>query len=523
MVTAETATGGHTEASTLPFTGSQYLDSIRDGREVWIYGERVKDVTTHPAFRNSARSIARLYDALHDPSQKAVLTTETDTGNGGFTHPFYRAPHSREDMVVARDAIAHWQGFSYGYLGRSPDYKASFLATLGVNKEFYNPYHENARRWYRAAQERVLFLNHAIVHPPVDRTRPADEIADICVHVEKESDAGIIVSGAKVVATGSALTHYNFVAHYGLPLKKKEFGVVFLVPMDAPGLKLICRQSYEMIAAHVGSPFDYPLSSRFDENDSIMVFDKVLVPWENVFVYDAERANSFFIGSGFLQRAMFHGCVRFAVKLDFLSGLMLKAADMLGYTDQRNVQVHVGEILIWRSLIWSIAGGMIQDAVPWVGDTVLPNPAYMDVYRMISVNAYGRIKELFEQTLGSSLIYLCSNVEDLKSTDLRPFIDRYIRGSGGRQAAERIKLMKLIWDAIGSEFGGRHELYERNYTGNWEDVRLQRLMAATGMGDVDRLKAFADRCMSEYDMNGWTIPGMVNPDDVSVISKSRRR
>jgi len=301
-----------------PFTGAEYLDSLRDDREVWIYGERVKDVTKHPAFRNSARSIARLYDAFHDPVHRDVLTTETDTGNKGLTHPFFRAPHSREDLIRSRDAIAVWQRLTFGCMGRSPDYKASFLATLGANAEFYAPYQENARRWYRDTQERVMFLNHAIVHPPVDRNRPADEVADICVHVEKETDQGLIVSGAKVVATGSALTHYNFVAHYGLPMKKKEFGVIFMVPMNAPGLKLICRQSYEMIAAHVGSPFDYPLSSRFDENDSILVLDKVLVPWENVFAYDAERANQFAQGSGFLPRAMFQGCIRFAVKLDHL-------------------------------------------------------------------------------------------------------------------------------------------------------------------------------------------------------------
>ena len=97
-------------------------------------------------------------------------------------------------------------------MGRSPDYKAAFLATLGANADFYAPYQDNARRWYHQAQERVLYLNHAIVHPPVDRNRPADEVADVYIHVEKETDAGLVVSGAKVVATGSALTHYNFIA-----------------------------------------------------------------------------------------------------------------------------------------------------------------------------------------------------------------------------------------------------------------------------------------------------------------------
>ena len=110
-----------TRPQSVPFTGAEYLESLRDGREVWIYGERVPDITTHPAFRNSARSVARLYDALHDPQHRSVLTTETDTGNGGFTHRFYRAPRSQEDLLASRDAIAAWQRLCFGFLGRSPD------------------------------------------------------------------------------------------------------------------------------------------------------------------------------------------------------------------------------------------------------------------------------------------------------------------------------------------------------------------------------------------------------------------
>ena len=116
-------------------------------------------------------------------------------------------------------------------MGRSPDYKAAFLATLGGNADFYAPYQDNARRWYRLAQERVLFLNHALVQPPVDRHRPPDEVADVYVHVEKETDAGLVLSGAKVVATGSALTHANFIAHPATtPIKSKAFGAVFIAP-----------------------------------------------------------------------------------------------------------------------------------------------------------------------------------------------------------------------------------------------------------------------------------------------------
>ena len=157
-----------------PFTGDEYLESLRDGREIWIYGERVKDVTTHPAFRNTVRMIARLYDALHDPARRQILTTETDTGSGGYTHKFFRASQNVEEMVGARDAIAEWAKISYGWIGRSPDYKAAFLATLGANSGFYEPYEENARRWYTRVQEEVSFVNHAIVNPPVDRDRQAD-------------------------------------------------------------------------------------------------------------------------------------------------------------------------------------------------------------------------------------------------------------------------------------------------------------------------------------------------------------
>src|SRR5262245_13717019 len=302
-----------------PMTGDEYLERLRDGREIWIYGERVKDVTTHPAFRNSVRMVARLYDALHDPKTKDQITSATDTGSGSYTHSFFKASRSVEEQVAARNAIAGWQRITYGWMGRSPDYKAAFLATLGVNADFYDPYQVNARAWYKKAQENVLFLNHAIVNPPVDRNKPPDEVADVYVRIVKETDAGVTLSGAKVVATGSAFTHHNFIAHHGLPIKKKEYAIVCTLPMDSPGLKLLCRNSYELSSAVMGSPFDYPLSSRLDENDAIFVLDNVFVPWENVFVCgDFDKFNDFFPRSGFVHRFGLHGCTRLAVKLDFM-------------------------------------------------------------------------------------------------------------------------------------------------------------------------------------------------------------
>ncbi|MGH7960216.1 MAG: 4-hydroxyphenylacetate 3-hydroxylase N-terminal domain-containing protein [Candidatus Binatia bacterium] len=136
-----------------PMTGAEYLESLRDGREVYICGERVKDVTTHPAFRNSARMIARVYDSLHDPEKQKILTTWTDTGNNGFTHRFYRIDRSVEEVRKTRDAIAESARIGFGWLGRSPEYKASLLATFGPNADFYKPFDDNARLWYREAQK----------------------------------------------------------------------------------------------------------------------------------------------------------------------------------------------------------------------------------------------------------------------------------------------------------------------------------------------------------------------------------
>ncbi len=129
-----------------PMTGAEYLETLRDNREVWVYGRRVQDVTTHPAFRNQARMVARMYDALHHPASQSTLLCQTDTGSTGYTHRFFRASRTVEEMVAARDAIAAWQRIGYGWMGRSPDFVAAFFGMLGPNAEFFAPYQENACR-----------------------------------------------------------------------------------------------------------------------------------------------------------------------------------------------------------------------------------------------------------------------------------------------------------------------------------------------------------------------------------------
>jgi two-component FAD-dependent monooxygenase len=513
--TQDTAVGpAHPSAGTRPLTGDEYVESLRDEREVYLYGERVKDVTTHPAFYNPVRMTARLYNALHDPEHRDALTAPTDTGTPGYTHRFFTTPHSVEDLVADQRAIATWARMSYGWMGRSPDYKASFLGTLGANADFYEPFGDNARRWYRESQEKVLYWNHAIVHPPVDRKRAPDEVSDVYVHVEKETGAGLVVSGAKVVATGSALTHYNFIAHYGLPLRKKEFALVATVPMGAPGLKLLCRPSYSAATAVTGSPFDYPLSSRLDENDTILILDQVLIPWENVFMYgDLGKVQLFSGQSGFMERFTFHGCTRLAVKLEFIAGLLAKALELTGTADFRGVQSRLGEVLAWRNLFWGLSDAAARNPTPWHNGAVLPNHEYGMAYRWFMQVGYPRIREIVMQDVASGLIYVNSSAEDFANPEIRRYLDTYLRGSNGADSVARSKVMKLLWDAVGTEFGGRHELYERNYSGNHENTRVELVSSNIASGRLEAFKSFVDECLSEYDLSGWTVPDLATFDE----------
>lgn len=502
-----------------PFNGKEYIESLQDEREIYIYGERVKDVTKHPAFRNSVQSIARLYDALHSSDSKEILTCDTDTGSGGYTHRFFRYATNSDDLFAQRSAMAEWAKMSYGWMGRTPDYKASFTNTLGANPDFYGQFSENAKSWYKKTQEAVPFINHALVNPPIDRDKIADDVKDVYISIDKETDSGIYVSGAKVVATSSALTHYNFLGqNMAAEINDDSMAIMFIADMRSPGIKLICRPSYELQAAATGSPFDYPLSSRFDENDAIFIFDNAFIPWENVFVHrDIEMLKAFYPKSGFVNGYTFQSATRMSVKLDFIIGILSKALKATGTENFRGVQVQLGEVIGWRNLIWSLTDAMAGAPDSWVGGAVLPSMKAATAYRIFSTEAYPQIKAIIEKIVASGLIYLPSSNKDFNNSEIDKYLEKYVRGSNGMGHKERIKIMKLLWDAIGTEFGGRHELYERNYAGNHELIRISALMNAKGNGSLSDMEALAEACMSDYNEEGWTDERYHNGEDVSVL------
>jgi 4-hydroxyphenylacetate 3-monooxygenase len=493
-----------TAVKTKVLTGEEYLESLRDGREVWLDGERVEDVTTHPAFRNSARSIARIYDAMHDPEQQDVLLGTDELGI--TTHKFFMPAYNSDDLLASRDAIAQWSRMSYGYMGRTPDYKAAFMATLLADPEWYEPFGDSARKWYREYAEKGLFLNHVLINPPIDRHKPVHEVEDVYVHVVEERNDGMVVRGAKMLATGSALTHATFVAQNSAAQleegKAEDYALCFIVPMASKGVKLISRTSYELNAK---SPFDAPLSSRFDENDAVIVFDDVFVPWEDVLVYrDTKRATAFYASSGFMPRYTLQSGTRLAVKLDFLCGLLQRALEINGTNEFRGVQAQMGELMGWRNMIWALTTALCHDTQPGPGKSVVPALENAVLVRLFGTQAFGVARKIFTEQLGGAPLVVPSSVKDLQNPDLAPVIEQFYRGSDGTDAHERIKLFKLIWDAIGSEFGGRHAWYEVNYSGNQEQIRLDTLRFAGFRGIAAQQRELVDKCLADYDLDGWT-------------------
>jgi len=234
-----------------------------------------------------------------------------------------------------------------------------------------------------------------------------------------------------------------------------------------------------------------------------------------VFLYgDIDKANKLFPRTGFLPRFMFQGCTRLAVKFDFIAGLLLKGIEATGAKDFRGVQAQVGEVLAWRNLFWGLSDAMARTPSPWASQYVLPNLDYGMAYRVASNIAYPRIREIVQNVMASALIYLPSHAKDFKVPEIRKYLDQFVRGSNGYSAVERVKLMKLLWDAMGTEFAGRHELYERNYFGNHENIRIECLMVADKIGHSAKYKGFAEQCMAEYDLDGWTVPDLINPDEL---------
>ena len=290
----------HDTAAKAIRTGSQYLDGIRDDREIWCDGERVGDVTTDPRFAGGAKTLAELYDLQHQPDliDRMTYISPSSGKRVGLSHI---QPRSTEDLVSRRAMFKIWNDHTCGMFGRSPDFMNVLLAAFGAAPEAFDTadsqFGKNVRAYYIHARENDIATTHALISPQVDRSKGIEfQEKDIAARVVGDNDKGIIINGVRMLATLAAFADEILVMPApSYPLDDTEearahaFG--FAIPLATPGLKLIARPS--VIHQNAGSPMDYPLSEHFDDSDCMVLFDNVLVPWERTFIYrDIEAYNA---------------------------------------------------------------------------------------------------------------------------------------------------------------------------------------------------------------------------------------
>ncbi len=480
-------------------TGAAHLASLRDGRTVYIDGRLAGDVTVHPAYRNAVQSAGRLYDFQAAPDNLARMTFETETGHR--VNRAWQATRSYAELVERRKALTAWAEQHHGFMGRSPDHVASALLGQFMGIEVFERHDAKRARafaeYFRFARDNDLFLTYVIINPQANRSKDWGDqpVEDLVAAIVDEDAAGITLRGAKMLGTSSIMANEVFVANLQ-PLKKGEERLAFscALPMGTRGLKVLSRKSYE---AHAVSVFDNPLASRFDENDALVYFDDVNVPWERVFIYrdtDACRAQFHDTPGHVMQN--YQSQIRLAVKLRFLTGVARRIADTIGTTAMPQVAERLGWLAAKAGMVDAMLHGM-EAAGGMHNGNFVPNRHLLYTAQVISQELYPQFILAIRELAGGALIMLPSSYRDLLDAELLAIV-RKTQASPAMSPDDRVKFLKLAWDAVGSEFASRHVQYEMFYAGaqfvtcghsyrsyDWSGAMemVDRLMATYGMSE----------------------------------------
>jgi 4-hydroxyphenylacetate 3-monooxygenase len=447
-------------------TGAEHISSLQDGRTVYIDGELVADVTEHKAFRNAVRSAAALYDYQARPENIEAMTF-WPPGASRRVSRGWQMPKSFEEMVERRRALQAWAALSGGFLGRSPDHLASSLVGQLVGIDVFRRHGEARAKaledYFDYASKADLFLTYVIINPQAERTKSwGEQSEDMVARIVDEDSTGITIRGAKMLGTSSIMANEVFVASMQ-PLKAGEEDLAFscALPMNAKGLRVLSRKSYE---AQATSVFDNPISSRFDENDALMYFEDVKVPWERVFVYrDTDMCRAQFHDTPSHAYQNYQAQIRLSVKVAFLAGLARRITEAIGTTKIPSVAEQLGVIAAQAGMVNAMLSGM-EASGSHFKEWWVPNKHYMYSAQVITQELYPRLIQSIRDLAGGALIMLPSSVLDFANPEIRAIIDKTQR-SASMDPEHKVKFMKAAWDAIGSEFGSRHVQYEMFYAG----------------------------------------------------------
>ncbi|MGW6697438.1 4-hydroxyphenylacetate 3-hydroxylase family protein [Nocardia sp. NPDC055049] len=484
-------------------SGAEYLASLDDGRCVLIDGEPIDSVVDHPATAPIARTVAKMYDFAADPANEMIyVAPET----GREANRAYMTPRSVDDLRTRREAHIKWAGLTNGFVGRSPDHVPSTIAAMAAHRSIFDEqgtqFGDNIARFYQRVLDRSLFVAYVIIPPQVSRDTIASGWGEdfLQLGVVSSDEKGIIVRGSAMLATSGAVADELFVSCIK-PLKPedKDFAVSFAIPMAAAGLKLLERRPYAPSATSV---YDYPLTARFDETDAFAIFDNVFVPWDRVFVdRDPDVLNRSFHQSGAHVFANWQAQARLSVKLDFLLGIAHSIASMNKVDKFPGVVEKLGELASLAASVTASLHAAEYDAVIDADGFAVPSrPA---VYGQVARQAdlYPRVIAIIRDLCGGGVLQVPSGTADMHSSITRPDIDKYIV-SPGVSAEERIKLFKLAWDAVGSEFAGRHQQYEMFYNGAPFLTKMWAYQQYDYAAAIKRVDDF----LSQYDLDTPIVP-----------------
>lgn len=451
-------------------TGAEYIEGLRARNpEIWLGGRRVTDVMAEDVFREPILQIAKLYDMQHDPVYQDKITHICEETGERVSNAFL-VPRNYEDLKARRELFEVWAEATFGLMGRTPDFLNVTVTSMASNAWFFEEFDakwgENITNYYRHIRDQDLFLTHAIINPQNDRSKASYQQEGEMLHlgVVKETEEGMYVSGAKMLATLAPIT--DEVIIYSYPSFKpgdERHAISFAVPIDAPGLQIFCR---EPMQDGKRSLFDHPLASKFEEMDALLVFHNVFIPWDKVFIYQSiEAGNQLYPRTGIGHQPAHQSGVRGLVKLSFAAEVVMKLADSIGVDGFLNVQNQLAELMQDVETIRALLRvAEYEYEVNAYGEAV-PARLPLDTIRSLLPKMYPRAIEIM-QTIGAGGLLMSPTEADFMNPEICDDMHKYYIGREGISSEERVHLFKLAWDLCGEAFGQRLVQYERYYSGD---------------------------------------------------------